>query len=296
MARDIYGVITALLTPFTKDGNIDEESLRELIRFQIEHEVNAFFPCGTAGEGMLMPPELRKKVTEIVVDEVNGKVPVIVHVGTSDTETTVELAKHAEDCGADAVSAITPYYYKHDVKSLILHYREISESVDIPVYVYNNPGRTGINVTPEVLGRLVDEANIKGIKDSSKDLIQFADYVLMFNDRINLIIGSDALFLPALVIGAKGLVSALSNVFPEVVVNVYKAIVNGNLEEARKAFFLMLKIRNVLKEGPYLAAYKEALNLRGIKFEGFRKPLRPLNEKERNLLRDKLKSLVPDLL
>lgn len=239
MERKIEGIITALITPFTKEGNIDEEALQEIVEFQVKSGIHGLYPCGTIGEGPTMSIEQRKRVAEIVVDQVKARIPVIVHIGAINTTMTVDLAKHAEKLGADALGCVTPYYFTLDDHAIIKHYKRVAETVHIPIFVYNIPHRTNINITPNLMVKLAKIPNIKGIKDSSRDFTQLCEYIERLGEGFTVICGTDALIIPALFMGAKGAVSAISNAFPELFVDCYDAYKKRNYE---KAIALQFKI------------------------------------------------------
>lgn len=287
MERKIEGVITALLTPFTEEGDVDEEALRELVEFQVKSGIHGLYPCGTVGEGPTMSIEQRKRVAKIVVDQVKARIPVIVHIGAIDTTMTVELAKHAEEAGADALGCVTPYYFTLDDDAIIEHYRRVAEAVRIPIFVYNIPHRTNINITPNLMAKLAKIPNIVGVKDSSRDFTQLCEYIEKLGKSFTVICGTDALMIPALFMGAKGSISAISNVFPELFVNAYDAYKKKDYE---KAITLQLKIIAARKAfaKPTIAPLKEALKIRGFKAGTVKNPLRPMTKKETMELRNSL--------
>jgi len=289
---EIEGIITALVTPLTKHEQIDENSFKELIDFQINCGVHGFFPLGTAGEGMKLSLKKRKRAAEIVVDQTNGRVPIILHVGTQDTEMTIELAKHAKDIGVDAIAAVGPFYYKPDTQGLIQHYMRIGEVVDIPLFVYNNVGRQGYNINTEMFGKIAETTpQISGIKDTSYRVDQLQDYIYKFGKNYTIIGAGDSLIFANFAVGAVAHISMISNAFPELAVQIYDAIKMKNYEKARELQFRLNNIREVLRNGPYIATYKEALKLRGIDVGTVSSPLRPMTEEEKKTLRENLKKL-----
>jgi len=286
----IEGVITAMITPFTLKGDVDFEALRGVLNFQLERGVHGLYPCGSAGEGPMMSVEQRKRVAETVLEEVAGRVPVIVHVGTTNTKETVELAKHAEEKGAKAVGAITPYYFKPDLEGLLEHYRLLAEAVNIPVFVYNLPRLTGFNVTPETVAKLCGFQNIKGIKDSGGDLIQIRAIIETAPKALTIINGADNLFFPALMMGVNAQISGTANVAPELFVELYKAYRQG---EHGKALEFQTKINTLIRAlaGPPIAPIKAALEMRGVNAGVPKLPLRPLQPHEKAKLRERLATL-----
>jgi len=284
------GIFPALITPFDYEGEVKLEDLRRVARFHIEKGVNGFFVCGSAGEGPLMSISQRRLVAETVIDEASGDVSIIVHVGTTNTRETIELAKHAEKNGADAVGVVSPYYFKPDLEGLIQHYRLVSESISIPVFVYNIPLRTGFNVTSEMVNRLFELPNVMGVKDSSRNLIQIREIIETAPKRITVINGSDNLIFAALTIGVDGQISGTANVAPELFVELYRAFRDGDL---RKALKLQADINAVVRalSGPPIAPLKAALELRGVSAGVPKRPLRPLRPDEISGLEERLSAL-----
>jgi len=286
----LQGVFPALITPFDREGEVNLKGLRGVARFHVEKGVNGFFVCGSAGEGPLMSIRQRKLVAETVMGEVSGEVSIIVHVGTTNTKETTELAKHAEKNGADAVGAVCPYYFKPDLEGLIEHYRLLSESVSIPVFVYNIPSLTGFNVTPQMVSKLCELPNIMGVKDSSRNLIQIREIIETAPKRITVINGSDNLIFAALTIGVDGQISGTANVAPELFVELYRAFRDSDLGKALK---LQADINALIRalSGPPIAPLKAALELRGISAGVPKRPLRPLGPDEIGGLKERLSAL-----
>jgi len=286
----IKGILPALITPFNQEGKVDLEKLRGVIRFHLEKGVNGFFVCGSAGEGPLMSISERKLVAETVVEEVSNRASIIIHVGTTNTAETIELSKHAEENGADAVGVVTPYYFTPDLEGLMEHYRLVAEAVNIPVLVYNIPSRTGFNMTPEIVTKLYEFPNIKGVKDSSRNLIQIREIIETAPKKITVINGADNLIFAALMIGVDGQISGTANVVPELFVELYKACERGDYTKALK---LQSDINAVIRalSGPPIAPLKAALELRGIKAGLPKRPLRPLRPDEVTRLKEKLSAL-----
>jgi len=284
------GIFPAIITPFNPDGDVEFEYLRDIVRFQLGKGVHGFFVCGSAGEGPLMSAQQRKAVTETLIREVDGRVPVIVHAGSTNTREAIELAKHGEESGAAAVGVVSPYYFKPDIEGLIEHYRLIAEAVNIPVLVYNIPSRAGYNVIPEVIAKICNIPNVIGVKDSSGDLIQLREIIETAPKTITVINGADNLLYAALTVGVHGQISGIANVAPELLVELYNAYRKGEYE---KALNLQTKINAVKRavEGPPIAPLKAALELRGTKAGLPKRPLRPLKQSEIIVLEEKLKSL-----
>jgi len=288
----VEGIITALLTPLTEEERVKEEAYRELIDFQVKHGVHGFFPLGTAGEGMKLSLEKRKRAAEVVVDRARGRMPIILHIGTQDTEMTVELAEHARGLGVDAVSAVGPFFYTPDTPGLIRHYRRVGEAADLPLFVYNNTQRQGYNIGPEAFGEITEAVpQVVGVKDTSYRVDQLQEYVRRYGRDYTVIGAGDSLTYANFAVGAVAHISAVSNVFPEVFVQLYEAVRRGDHRRARELQFRINEIRGVLERGPYITPYKEALRLRGIDVGTVSSPLRPMTGEEREALRKNLKAL-----
>jgi len=286
---EIKGVITALITPLTNDEEVIEEEFRKLVDFQIKHGIKGFFVTGTLGEGMKLPLETRKRAIEIAVERARGKAPVIAHVGTSNTKTTIELAKHAADIGADAISAIGPFFYKPDLKGLIKHYKAIGKAVDTPLFIYNNAGRQGYNIDPNIFEKIAREVpQIVGLKDTSYNVEQLHEYVHKFGDKYIIAAAGDSMMFVAFVIGAQAHISGISNLFPELAVDLYNSVKRGDLEKAKQLQSKINDIKRILKKVSEIAAYKAALKLRGINAGIPSSPLRPLTEEEFQELKENL--------
>lgn len=288
----ITGILTALLTPLNEEEEIIEESFKKLIDFQIKNGINGFFPLGTAGEGMKLSLKKRKKAAEIVVKHTAKRVPVIVHIGTQDTEMSIELACHAKKIGAEAISAIGPFFYKPDIKGLIQHYKKISDSVDLPLFVYNYPEKQGYNISPEIFKKLVEKVDgIIGIKDTSYNIEQIQEYVYRFKEKYTIIGAGDSMIFPTFIVGASAHISVLSNIFPKQVLSIYKYFLDKEFEKARLLQSRLNEIRKMLKQGPYLASYKEAVRiLHGINLGKPSLPLRGLTKNELKQLEQKIKN------
>ncbi len=281
-ALEFTGIIPPVLSSFESDGKIYEKGIREIIKFTLPH-VNGYYPIGTYGCGPLMSIEERKRALEIILDEVNGKVPVVAHVGTADTVTTVELAKHAKKSGAQGVGAICPYYSPHLPEDyLFSHFAALIDAVneeEFPVYVYNNPHLSQNTVTPALLKRLA-KYGLRGLKDSSFDLVNFyffQEAVKEYSD-FNVIIGTEAIFAGAFDAGATGCVCGMANIYPELLAEIYEAHKAGNKEEVQRLQRLILEVRQITKLGPTVPIMHAILRARGIDAGYSRSPYKDINE------------------
>lgn len=276
-AKEYIGVIPPLLSSFTKDGEINEKGIKEIIRFTLPH-VNGYYPIGTYGCGPMMSISERRKVLEIILDEVNGKVPVVAHVGAASTKQTVELAKHAKSAGASGVGAISPYYSPNlSEESMFYHFASLIDAVneeEFPVFVYNNINYSQNKITPGLLKRLADHG-LRGCKDSSFDLVNF----YLFKDAVsdypdfNLIVGTEAIFIAAFDAGATGTVCGIGNIFPEILKKLYTQYLAGDRGNAFQTQNLILKIRLITKYGSTVPTMHYILKTRGINAGYPRSPL-----------------------
>jgi 4-hydroxy-tetrahydrodipicolinate synthase len=293
MTEKLTGVVTALVTPMENDkGDPKEDILRKLVDFQIDAGVHGLFILGTAGEGPKLDLARRKSIAEIIVDQAAGRLPVIVHIGSANTEDCVDLAQHAERIRATHVSAVGPWYYSYDLPALIDHYRAIADAVSLPVLVYNNNGRQGYNITAGMFMRIAEAVEgIVGVKDTSHSVAQIGDYYRLFGDRWQILIGGDGIMLPGLIHGAVGEVNTISNAFPKIPLEIYDSYMKGDMQKAREAQVLANKVRDLLKNGPYLTPYKEAVKLCGFDTGEISRPLRPMTAEEKEFLKSGLKEL-----
>lgn len=290
--RTLHGVIPAVLTPF-HDGAIDVDTVRKHVDFMIDGGVHGLYPCGTTGEGILLTAEERKTMAEAVVEAAEGRVPVMVHVGAASTDETIDLALHARGIGADAIGVVSPFFYSVDKAGMTEHFRSVACAVDnMPVYLYNIPGNAKNDITPDIVAAVAVECpNLVGIKDSSKDIARLAAYVLKMGPDFSVIVGSDALLVPALTVGACGVISAIANSFPREVVAAYEAFMVGKTQEAMALQAKLSRLRQVLQKGPYLGAYKAALRLKNVDFRGAKAPMREMDEADVARLRHELTQL-----
>ncbi len=281
MTKDLYGIIPPLTTPFTPEGDVYEAGLRRLVEFQVKGGVHGLFICGTYGSGPIMTVEQRKLVHEIVVDQNQGRLTIVAHVGTTSTAQSVELAKHAEAIGADFVASISPYYHQHAERAVVEFFRALVAAVDLPVYVYNNPKACGIEITDSFLRHLA-EIGVAGIKDSAFSYVTFAHFILELSEDFpdfKFIVGTEGIALPALMAGAKGIVSGLANVFPELMVKLWNAYNAKDYETAAKLQMDVVKARKHLHiPSSTNAACYTVLQARGIDAGIPKLPILPVTE------------------
>lgn len=261
--KNIGGIIPPMLTAFDKEGSFDERAQREIVSF-LADKVQGIYPCGTYGSGPLMSVEERKRVAEVVIDEVAGRIPVIMHVGGASTRSVIELARHAEKAGATAVAAVPPIYYGFKEPEVERHFKAMVDAVSIPVLIYNNPKMTGVSVSAPFLNRLA-QIGLSGVKDSSFDIMVFYNYLrAVKKEGFIQIIGTEALLLPAVVMGAWGSVSGLANAFPEPVVELFNLVKKGDMEKAAVLQSKVSAMRDIMHYAPTLPMIQAVLRKRGV--------------------------------
>jgi len=234
------GCFVAIVTPF-KNGKIDEENFRGLIRFLLEKGVDGIVPCGTTGESPTLSYEEHKRLIQITVEEVGGKVPVIAGTGSNSTEEAEELTIYAKEVGADAALVITPYYNKPTQKGLELHYRKIAE-IGIPIIIYNVPSRTGVNILPSTVAKLSKLENIVGIKEASGNMDQVSSIIASCGPDFSVLSGDDSLTLPILSLGGVGVISVLANILPHEVTQMVKTWLEGEVQRARELHYKLFPL------------------------------------------------------
>jgi 4-hydroxy-tetrahydrodipicolinate synthase len=291
MKQDHKGVVVPLVTPFRNGGNLDEKAMRRLTNHLIEKGVHILFPAGSTGEGWSLTREERKRVFEIVIEESAGRVPVYAGTGAVTTREAVFLTKMAEDCGADAVIVITPFYIAPTDDELFKHYTTIAQATSLPVFPYNNPFRTGVAMSADLVTRLSRIDNLAGIKDSGGNLALTTQFVNSTPLKFAVFQGRDDLFFPSLVIGASGLVAATANVAPDLVLEIYNAFNTGEWKKAQKTQNQISKLRRALSLGTFPSVIKEAMTILGMPVGSPRAPVGTLTRENGGRLRDVLKSM-----
>jgi 4-hydroxy-tetrahydrodipicolinate synthase len=268
------GIVCALATPFNKDETVDFGALRRLLDFQIERGTHGLFPLGTTGEGVLLNPDDRMAVTEAVVEHVGERAPILIHCGAPDTKTAAELARHAAGLGVAGVATVAPYYFTYGPDDLFRHFVTVAEaSPDTANYLYENPERVGYSLGVGVVTRLVSEVpNIRGIKDTGDSIGRLQAYLSQPGTAPEIYTGNNMTILPALVIGARGAVSALANAVPELVVRLYGAFAEGELDEARGLQRSLARVHQALSGLSYVGAVKHLMQRRGLPAGGTRSP------------------------
>jgi 4-hydroxy-tetrahydrodipicolinate synthase len=288
----LQGVIPPTITVFNDEEEVDYERTADHARYVVDGGAHGVFPLGTNGEFPLLTGEERKGVVEAVTEEID-EVPVIAGVGAPSTYETVEAAEHAESVGADGLVVVTPYYYPLDGEAALNHYRRVADAVDLPVYIYHIPSKTGNALSLETLDGLAEIENLAGVKDSSKDVPWLAQ-AIDAHPELTFLAGSDSLLFPGLEIGCSGMVSAVANVFPELVVDLFESYDAGEEDRARELQSDVYDVRDAIKYGSYMAGVKSALPHVGFEAGPLRSPLRTMDAESEEAMVSDLESL--DLL
>ena len=281
--KKLYGVITAMVTPFDKNDKVDTVAIKKHVEFLIDGGVNCLYPLGTTGEMYLMTVEERKLVAETVIAQNNKRLTAYIHVGAMSQADTINLAKHAYEIGADGIGVVTPAFFKLSDRELEEFYVAVAKSVpeNFPVYTYNIPQLSGNDLKPEVVERIVKRApNVIGIKYSLADMNRTVHYTRINNNNFSVVQGADTLMFASLMIGCEGIVSGCSSVFPELFANVYKAFSAGNYEEAAKMQKIATFGAETIKCGSNMSFFKEGLKMKGIDMGHMRKPLLDITPEE----------------
>jgi dihydrodipicolinate synthase/N-acetylneuraminate lyase len=284
------GIICALATPFNKDETVDLGAMRRLLDFQIEKGMHGLFPLGTTGEGVLMNPDERMALAEAVADHVGDRAPVLVHCGAPDTKTAADLARHAAGLRVAGVATVAPYYFTYGPDDLYRHFVTVAEaSPGTANYLYENPDRVGYSLGVPVVTRLVNEVpNIRGIKDTGDSIGRLQAYLAQPGIQPEIYTGNNMTILPALVIGARGAVSALANAVPELVVRLYASFVEGDLAEARALQLSLARVHGALSGLSYVGAVKHLLERRGLPSGGTRAPQPAMTPEQATLIDQRL--------
>jgi len=282
------GVFTAIVTPFI-NGELDEKSLRSLIEFQIAKGIDGIVPCGTTGESPTLSFDEYKRVIEITVEIARKRVPVVAGAGSNATAKAVELTRCAKQLGVDAVLQVTPYYNKPTPEGLYQHFKKVAE-VGLPLVIYNVPGRTGINITPETVAHLSEIPEVAAIKEAGGDIIQMTEISRLCGDRLTLLSGDDAMTLPVLSVGGKGVISVISNLLPGKMTETCRAWQAGDWAGARENHAGLLPLIQAMFIESNPIPIKTALMMKGlIKSSELRLPLCTMSETNREKLAQVLK-------
>jgi len=287
------GLNVAMVTPFTKNGEINEDKIREQVRFHLAAGTNGLVPCGTTGETPTFSFEEHKRVIETVVDEAKGRAKVIPGTGTNSTTTTVANTQMAKEVGADGVLVVTPYYNKPTPAGLFTHYSAVAKEGGLPIILYNVPGRTGTNMLPDTVSRLADIEGVVAIKEASGDISQMEEVILRAGDRITVLSGDDAMTMPLMAIGGKGVVSVIGNLLPHDMLALVQAAESGDWDRARDWHHKLFDICNAMFYETNPIPVKAAMNFVGWEMGEVRSPLSPLQPANAEKLQAAMKAYGP---
>ena len=281
------GAGVAIITPMKANGEVNYEKLGEFIDYQIENSTDAIVICGTTGEASTLTHEEHIETIRFAADHVKKRVPVIAGTGSNCTETAVYLSQEAQKAGVDACLVVTPYYNKATQKGLIKHYTTVAKSVDLPIIMYNVPGRTGCNIQPETAATLAkDVDNIVAIKAATGNMAQESKTMALAEGRLDMYSGEDGLIVPLMSIGAKGVISVLSNVAPQQTHDICAKFAEGKIEETRQLQFNALELVDALFCEVNPVPVKHALNLQGWDMGPLRMPLCEMEDANLERLRN----------
>ena len=282
------GSFVALVTPF-KDNRVDVEKLKELVEFHIKKGTSGIVPCGTTGESPTLSHEEHRVVIETVVKAVNGRIKVIAGTGSNNTNEAIELTQFAKKVEADGCLVITPYYNKPTQNGLYLHFKKIAETVDIPIVMYNVPGRTGTNMISSTAAKLSKIKNIIGLKEASGNITQISQIVRECVEEFDVLSGDDAMTFPILAVGGKGVISVAANIAPTEVAGLVEAFNKGDINKSRKIHLKMLPLFEAMFYETNPIPVKTSMNLMGMISDDIRLPLCKMSEENLKKLKTTLK-------
>lgn len=283
-----HGSLVAIVTPFKK-GKLDEKALGDLIDWQIAQSTHGIVPCGTTGESATLTHEEHERVVAFTVEAAARRVPVIAGSGSNSTTEAIALTKHAKKAGADGALLITPYYNKPTQEGLYRHYKAVAEAVDLPIVLYNIPGRTSVNMLPQTVARLASIKTIVAIKEGSGSLQQVSDIIQSCGERMAVLSGDDALTLPMMALGARGVITVTANIVPKDMAKMVEAFAAGKLKDAQKLHYKMSPLFAALFFETNPIPVKEALGMMGKCAAELRLPLCPMAADTRDKLSRALK-------
>ncbi|MGC8660779.1 MAG: 4-hydroxy-tetrahydrodipicolinate synthase [Desulfomonilaceae bacterium] len=266
------GAFTAIVTPF-KNGQVDEKSLKSLIRFGIDGGVSGFIPCGTTGESPTLSHEEHNRVVELTVKEVAGQVKVIAGTGSNSTAEAISLTRHAKKVGADAALLVSPYYNKPTQEGLFKHFSAIAEEVEIPLVLYNIQGRTGVNIENATMQRLSKIPNIVGVKEASGSILQMSEVIRLCGPEFDVLSGDDQMTFPLMALGGKGVISVVTNIIPDKMSALVRYMLSGEIDKARAMHFEIFELCQTMFVETNPIPIKAALGLMGKIEPEFRLPL-----------------------
>lgn len=286
----VAGIIPAMITPFTKRGEVDFNGIKETVDFLIANGVDEVMCLGSTGEAAALTKEERIKVTETTVKASHGRVPVMVGTGAPSTREVIELTREAKNAGANSVMVVTPFYEIPNQEGLYRHYTTIAEKVDIPIVLYNIPPHTKVEIGLQTLERLAEIDNIVALKDSSGNLSYFAEVMQLVGDKIAVLNGGDDITLPCFALGCHGAILALANIAPRMVVDLYQAVRQKEMARAQELYYQLLPIARIISTPQnFPATVKEAVTMLGRPAGLAREPILPVSAREKEAIRQALK-------
>lgn len=285
------GIIVPMITPFDQKEQVDYHALKKMVNYLINEGVHGLFPLGSTGEGYALSFEQKKAIIETVLETTNQRVPVYAGTGAITTKESIQLTQMAAELGVDAVSVITPYFISPNEEELYHHFQAISASTDLPMIIYNNPDRTGIDLSINLIVRLSQIDNITGIKDSSGDMTKAAEIIRCTKDDFAVLAGRDTLIYGFLAIGGKGAVAATANIVPRLVVAIYESYQKGDYQASLEAQFKLAPLRIAFQLGSFPVIIKEGLKLRGIDVGNTLRPIEPISPEAREELKQIIKKI-----
>jgi 4-hydroxy-tetrahydrodipicolinate synthase len=277
------GCLVAMITPF-RDGEVDETALRSLVQFHLKNGTDGLVPCGTTGESVTMSEEEQLRVIQIVIEEVNGRIPVVAGTGTNSTSKTIKLTKEVQKLGADGALVVTPYYNKPTQQGLFLHYEAIAKATDLPLVLYNVPGRTSVNMLPETVARLAKIPTIAGIKEASGNMDQVSQIVESCREDFAVLSGDDSLTLPLLALGGVGVISVVGNIAPAAMSELVRAYRAGNTARSRELHYQIFDLCRAMFIETNPIPVKTAAAMLGLCSDEMRLPLCALADGNRKKL------------
>lgn len=282
------GAGVAIVTPMKPDGSVNYDKLRSLIDYQIENGTQAIIACGTTGESPTLTHEEHVEVIKTAVEHTAGRVPVIAGTGSNDTRYALELSKEAEALGADALLMVTPYYNKTSQAGLIKHYTYVADNVNLPIILYNVPGRTGTDIKPQTYAVLAEHKNIAAIKEANANINAITETMALCGNKIDLYSGCDEHILPILALGGVGVISVLSNVIPKQTNDICKYYFDGDIEKSRSLQLKYYSLIKALFSDVNPIPVKEAMNMMGFDIGKCRLPLCDMSDDAKSKLRAEL--------
>lgn len=291
LTQTIQGSIVALITPMLENGKIDWKNLEKLVEWHVKQGTNAIVAVGTTGEPSTLTMTEHAEVIKEIIRIVDGRIPVIAGTGANSTHEAIELTQEAKELGADAVLSVTPYYNKPTQEGLYQHFKAIADAVDLPVILYNVPGRTGVDMQNETVCRLADLPNIIGVKDATGDIARGQALIEQLNGRMSVFSGDDDTAADLMMHGARGNISVTANVAPQLVSQMCNAVLDGNIETAQQINAKIANLNNILFCESNPIPVKWALHEMEMIGTGIRLPLTPLAEQYRAPLRKALQEV-----